>query len=126
MSHFHAVVWMDHQEAHVLHFDAESFEAQRVKARSHHPRHHAGDAQGQTLFQEGILKALEGAQEVLVVGPGSAHDEFTAWAKRHHPDAARKLMANEKADHPTDPQLVALARKHFVKLDRMAGTPTPT
>ena len=36
MSTFHAVVWMDHQEAHVLMFDREHVESQRVKSRSHH------------------------------------------------------------------------------------------
>ena len=27
-------------------------------------------------------------------------------------------------DHPTDPQLIALARKYFVKFDKMAGDPS--
>jgi len=125
MSHFHAVVWMDHQEAHVLHFDAASFEAHRIKARSHHPRHHEGDALGQALFHEGVLKALDGAREVLLVGPGHAHDEFKAWTRRHHPDQVGRILATEKLDHPSDAQLVALARRQFLGIDRMAGTPTP-
>lgn len=29
-------------------------------------------------------------------------------------------------DHPSEGQLLAMARKYFVKYDRMAGTPTPT
>ena len=36
MTTFHAVVWMDHQEAHVLMFDREHVEAHRIKSRSHH------------------------------------------------------------------------------------------
>ena len=39
MSTFHAVVWMDSHEAHVLMFDREHVESQRIKTRSHH-RHH--------------------------------------------------------------------------------------
>mgnify|MGYP006314746701 CR=1 FL=1 len=40
MTTFHAVVWMDHTEAHVLMFDKEHVETQRIKARSHHtPKH---------------------------------------------------------------------------------------
>lgn len=35
MSTFHAVVWMDHSEAHVVMFDREHMEAQRVKSRIH-------------------------------------------------------------------------------------------
>ena len=34
MTTFHAVVWMDHSQAHVLMFDKEHVEAQRVKARA--------------------------------------------------------------------------------------------
>ena len=36
MTTFHAVVWLDHQEAHVLMFDREHVQAQRIKSRSHH------------------------------------------------------------------------------------------
>ena len=31
MSTFHAVVWMDHSEAHVVMFDREHMEAQRIR-----------------------------------------------------------------------------------------------
>jgi hypothetical protein len=31
----------------------------------------------------------------------------------------------EPVDHPTEPQLVAMSRKYFVKRDLMAGTPPP-
>ena len=36
MTTFHAVVWLDHQEAHVLMFDRDHVQAQRIKSRSHH------------------------------------------------------------------------------------------
>jgi hypothetical protein len=29
-------------------------------------------------------------------------------------------------DHPSENQLVALARQYFLKYDRMSGVPTPT
>jgi hypothetical protein len=34
MTTFHAVVWIDHQEAHVLMFDREHVQARRIQARS--------------------------------------------------------------------------------------------
>ena len=126
MSLFHAVVWMDHTQAHVLQFDAESIAAQRVKARSHHPRHHGADEQALHQFYEQIVQALIGTQEVLLTGPGLAHGEFKTWCDKHRAATAKTLVGSEKADHPTDNQLVALARQYFVKYDRMAGTPTPT
>jgi stalled ribosome rescue protein Dom34 len=130
MSTFHAVVWMDQQQAHVLQFDAESVHAQRVKARSHHtsarhPDHHGGGERELKAYFDDVVAALTGAQEVLLVGPGSAHEAFKHWCNSHHAALAKTIVGSEKADHPTDPQLVALARKYFVAFDRMAGTPTP-
>lgn len=123
---FHAVVWMDHSQAHVLQFDAESIEAQRIKARSHHPRHHGKDERALHQYFEEVARALSGSHEVLLTGPGLAHDEFKLWCETHHAAVAKTLVGSEKVDHPSDNQLVALARSYFLKYDRMAGTPTPT
>jgi hypothetical protein len=38
MTMFHAVVWIDHQSAQVLQFDAEHVQAQKVKSHTHRPR----------------------------------------------------------------------------------------
>jgi stalled ribosome rescue protein Dom34 len=123
---FHAVVWMDHQQAHVLQFDAESIEAQRVKARSHHPRHHGTDERALHQYYEQVAQAVAGTQEVLLTGPGQAHDDFKLWCVKHDAVVAKTLVGSERTDHPSDNQLVALARQYFLKFDRMAGTPTPT
>ena len=48
MSTFHAVVWMDHSEAHVVMFDREHTEAQRIKSRSHHK--HQGKTEDLSQF----------------------------------------------------------------------------
>jgi stalled ribosome rescue protein Dom34 len=119
MSTFHAVVWLDHQEAHVLSFDKEHVESQKVRTRSHHK--HQGHAGPDSAFFPAVLGALQGAHEVLVCGPGSARDEFAAWVRKHRPDAATRLVGSVPSDHPTDGQLVALARKYFVRFDQFAG-----
>ena len=49
MSTFHAVVWLDHSEAHVVMFDREHMEAQRVKSRSHH-KHQGKTADNAAFF----------------------------------------------------------------------------
>jgi len=33
------------------------------------------------------------------------------------------IVDNVASDHPSDPQLVAMARQYFKKLDRMAADP---
>ena len=37
MSHFHAVVWIDHSEAHVIHFSPDDVE--QFVVRPNHPHH---------------------------------------------------------------------------------------
>lgn len=74
MSTFHAVVWMDHSEAHVVMFDREHMEAQRIKSRSHHK--HQGKAEDSAPFFAEVAKALVGTHEVLLTGPGLARQYF--------------------------------------------------
>lgn len=123
MSTYHAVVWMDQKEAHVLQFDTESMQAQRVKSRSHHLRQASMPEKDQAAYFDQICGALAGVHEVLLVGPGLMHDEFKAWAAKHQPAVAKTIVASEKADHPTDGQLVAMARRFFHKFDNMAADP---
>jgi hypothetical protein len=58
---------------------------------------------------------------VLVLGPARMHEEFKEWAAKHQPAVAKTIIGSEKADHPTDGQVVALARRYFHKFDNMAG-----
>ena len=122
MSTFHAVVWMDHQEAHVLMFDREHVESQRIRSRSHHK--HQGKAGDASAFFAEVAKALTGSHEVLLPGPGAARYEFREWCGSHARSAAEVIVDSIATDHPTDNQLVALARQYFRKFDAMAADPT--
>lgn len=122
MSTFHAVVWMDHNEAHVLMFDREHVESQRIKSRSHHK--HSGKAGDPAVFFTAVAQALQGTHEVLLAGPGTARNEFRDWCKVHHGATAKVIVDSITTDHPSDNQLVALARQYFKKFDAMAADPS--
>ena len=122
MSTFHAVVWMDHHEAHVLMFDREHVEGQRIQSRSHH--RHQGKTGDATAFYGDVAKALTGTHEVLLSGPGAARNEFRDWCGSHAKATAAVIVDSIATDHPTDKQLVALARQYFKKFDAMAADPT--
>jgi stalled ribosome rescue protein Dom34 len=122
MSTFHAVVWMDHQEAHVVIFDREHIEAQRIHSRSHHK--HQGKADDTVAFYADVAQALTGTHEVLVTGPGLARNEFRDWCAAHHKSTAAAIVDSIASDHPSDGQLVALAKHYFKKFDAMATDPT--
>jgi stalled ribosome rescue protein Dom34 len=122
MSTFHAVVWMDHQEAHVVMFDREHIEAKRIHSRSHHK--HQGKADDTAAFYADVAQALTGTHEVLVTGPGLARNEFRDWCAAHHKSTAAAIVDSIASDHPSDGQLVALAKHYFKKFDAMATDPT--
>jgi len=122
MSTFHAVVWMDHHEAHVLMFDREHVESQRVKSRSHHK--HQGKGGDASAFYADVAQALQGVHEVLLTGPGATRNAFRDWCQTHAKAAAGVIVDSIASDHPSDKQLVALARQYFKKFDAMAADPT--
>ena len=123
MTTFHAVVWMDHSQAHVLMFDKEHVEAQRVKARSHHTPKHGHVGADKDFFKQ-VADALAGVTEVLLTGPANAKIEFRDFCK-HNAHAVDKATVDVvSSDHPTDAQLVAMARQYFLKYDQTAADPT--
>lgn len=121
MSTFHAVVWMDQSEAHAVMFDREHMEAQRIKSRSHHK--HQGKSDDHAGFFTEVARALQGSHEVLLTGPGLARNQFREWCKTHQTGVAETIVDSIAADHPSDAQLVALARQYFKKFDQMTADP---
>ena len=126
MTMFHAVAWVDHQSAQVLQFDAEHIQAQKVKAHSHHTRQHGSSVRTEHEYFAEVCGALAGITEVLVTGSHNAMADFRHYVEKHRPAVAAQIAGYEAVDHPSDNQLVALARSFFLKHDRMAGIPTPT
>lgn len=144
MSTFHAIVWLDRSEAHVIMFDREHVEAQRIKSRSQHKStgghvgshrdmhgrgdsasgHHSpqgGHASSDEEFYHSIAETLAGVHEILVTGPAQAKDEFKAHCERHDKDVAAHIVGVVPSDHPSDGQLVAMAKEYFLKYDKMQG-----
>jgi len=115
MNKHHAVVWIDHQEAHILIFDKEHMEKELIKSRSHH--HHQGKAQDMRTYFENISNSLADVENILLTGPSTARVEFNEWCKLHANSVFLKIVESLKCDHPSDGQVVAMARKYFQKFD---------
>ena len=125
MKTLHAAVWIDHKEAKIFHVDPDTFDMAKVKApHSHLHRHeattheHHHPAEEEHFFQA-VAHALDGAEEILVVGPGQAKLEFMKHVRDREKALAPKVLGVETVDHPTDGQLVAYVRKYFRAADRM-------
>jgi len=122
MTTFHAVVWMDHSEAHVLMFDREHVAAQRVKARSHHTPKHGHVGADKDFFSQ-VAQALEGVSEVLLTGPANAKIEFRDFCKHNVHAVDKAIVDVVTTDHPSDAQVVAMARQYFLKFDQQGADP---
>jgi hypothetical protein len=124
--HFHAVVWIDHREARVFHFNPD--DVARVVVHPDKPNRHlhhksgsigAGHAAADKAFLHAVSEAVADAGQVLVVGPGSSKAEFITYAMQHSPVVADRIVGIETVDHPSDGQIVAFARRYFHAADRM-------
>jgi stalled ribosome rescue protein Dom34 len=126
MSHHHAVVWIDHSEAHIMHISPDDVEKSVVQpAEPHKHLHNKRGAVGtgrspedQQYYHE-VVEALKGAQEILVVGPAQAKLQLIKHIHAHDHAMADNVIGVETVDHPSDTQLLGYARKYFEAKDRM-------
>jgi stalled ribosome rescue protein Dom34 len=131
MSHYHAVVWIDHTEAHVMHISPDDVESSVLRpANPHLKLHHkrgldkggavgSGRAPEDQQFYHEVVEALKGAQEILIVGPANAKLNLVKHIHSHDQQMIDKVAGVETVDHPSDAQLVAYARKYFKAADSM-------
>jgi hypothetical protein len=124
--HFHAVVWIDHREARVFHFNPT--EADRLVLRPDDPTRHihhkansigSGHAAADHDFLHAVAQAIADAGAVLITGPAGAKTELVKHIHQHDPGLMKVIAGIETVDHPSDAQLVAHARHYFQVEDRM-------
>ncbi len=130
----HAVVWIDHEEARVFHVrretvghvQPEAIDETTILSPQHrfhrHPKgrgeakEHPDDAK--EFFLE-VARSLDGTDAVLIVGPSSAKLEFFRYLQDHDKTLQARVVGIETADHPTDREIVAHARRYFIGSDRI-------
>ena len=112
------VVWLDSAEAKI--FELHPKEVDEKTLRRKEIRHHTGVEKEQNnhknaeKFFHTVADALSDANEVLLVGPGDAKVHFKHHLEHHHhSQIGDKIVGIETVDHPTDGQIVALAKKFF-------------
>lgn len=125
-AHYHAIVWIDHREAKIFHFNMT--EVDRMIVHPHDPSRHihhkanaigGGNAPLDREFFEQVAEAIADAKAILITGPASAKSELAAHIARRHPGLARCIVGVETIDHPSDGALVAVARIYFKAEDRL-------
>lgn len=121
MPQAHAVVRIAHDSAQILEFDAEHLEVHKVRAHSHYTRQHGSAVRTDHEFFAEVCKALQGVAEVLVTGTHLIQTDFRHYVGKHSPETAKHIVGWETVNQPSEAELVAFARKYFLKLDKMKG-----
>jgi stalled ribosome rescue protein Dom34 len=123
--HFHAVVYIDHAEAHVYEFAESGVTEHRIHPKDVHGNiHHKAGSVGSDhshdskTYLTAVAEALQPSHEILVVGHGTAKDEFARFIRDHVPALAPRIMGVETVDQLTKDQILAFARKFFEAKDR--------
>ena len=114
-------ICIDHDLARVFHVTADSSEQLTIPSPIHHVHRHPKDQetkirnhpQDELRFFAEVASKLEGADEVLVMGPSVTKLHFLRYAQQHAPAIASQVVGLETSDHPTDGQLIAHVRHYF-------------
>ena len=124
--HFHAVVWIDHLEARVFHFDPSDVD--RLVIRHDDPTRHihhkansigSGHAAEDQDFLDAVAKSIADAGAVLITGPANEKTELVKHIQKHEPNLMKIIVGVETVDHPSDGELVDHARRYFKAEDLM-------
>ena len=91
MSELHAVVWVDHQHAQVLHIDGGTVQVRKIKAHTHHTSQHGSQVRTEHEFFGEVCDALVGHK-------GSAGDRRAQGAGRLPPLRRQTSCAHGTAD----------------------------
>lgn len=118
--HFHAVVCIDHAEAVILDFSKDEFNECRIPATDRHGHiHHkagspgSGHEQDSKAYFEAVAAQAGLSQEILIIGHGDAKTQFAHFVRDHVPVLAPRIKGVETVDHPSNGEILALARSFF-------------
>lgn len=116
----HAIVWIDHLAAKIFYVGITGVD--EVVLHSHLSTKHlhhkansigAGHVADDPHFFANVAQALAHSGEILIVGPGGEKIALQHYLQTQQPEIAACVVKVETADHPSDGQIVALAKRHF-------------
>ena len=114
----HCVLWLDSEKAELFNLNPEGIvkthlERKNINHHTFNNKDHHGDANTENYYKE-LSAMLGGANEILIVGPGLAKNHFKTYLETHFKNGiAKNIVGTESTDHPTDNQIIAVARKFF-------------
>ena len=116
----HAVVWIDHRHAQVMHIEHERDALQIINAAEekehlHHRANAVGDGKSRPHpeYFRNVIAAVGASKEILVVGPSGAKTELLKFAKQHAKDFAQRVGKIETLGRISTGEQADYARHFF-------------
>jgi len=115
-----AVIWIDREHAQLYLLSNDKMERRKFEGHHKENHRHVRDSidkeRDEHSFFLDVGNALEGADQILILGPGIAKHHFRNYMTEQKPMLARKIAGVETVDHPSDGQIAAMARKFYDKV----------
>ena len=128
MQSHHALVWIDHRSAIIVHLDREAEKITNVasnhgKEHLHHKRDAIGDGniKPHTDYFVAVMDASGSSDEILLTGPADAKTEFANYAAIQRPALSKCIVKVETLDRATPGELIDHARHYFSMLKPRLG-----
>jgi stalled ribosome rescue protein Dom34 len=107
---FHAIVWIDHHEAHVFRFNAK--EVGRLVVHADRTTQHSGQVADKDDFRERVVNAISDAAVIVITGPANPKGELMKHIREHAPSLLQKVVTVEIVSEPSDVKIAHHGRPH--------------
>ncbi len=127
MQSHHALVWIDHRSATIIHLDRETETITEVKSKHGKENLHSksvvgdGNIKPHPDYFVDVMDAIGTSDEILLVGPADAKTEFIKYAEAHRPELAKFVVKVEAMDRVTSGVMIDRARHFFSMLKPRLG-----
>ena len=109
----HTTVWIDHQHTHIFEYTAkEIIEKNFDNSGSENEKHNLEHIK---KYYHEVASAIGTPDQLLIVGPGTAKEEFKQHCINHHHDKLAKVIVGTETmkSHPRKSEIMAVSRKFF-------------
>jgi hypothetical protein len=123
MKSSHMVIWLDHERARILRFGPTGIQAHQVLAPAPRTASSQGRVRALHAFFGEICESSRDVADWLVTGPHAALWDFRHFVADHRPADVDLIFGYQAFDHPSDRQLIDLARRRFCAIAPATGIP---
>jgi stalled ribosome rescue protein Dom34 len=104
----HTTVWIDHQHTYIFEYTAKGVQEKKLK-------NDGTDDEHLKKFYHEVAASIGSPDQLLIVGPGTAKDEFRHHCKDHHHPLLEKAIVGTETmkSHPSKSEILTVSRKFF-------------